>query len=80
MSPAKHGYAGVTDRWTDRQTVDRKSDPYVSLCFAGNTKKRGHCVDIKRPFEATQSYLIDTQKYKKNCYLITAWFAHETNQ
>ena len=22
-----------------------------------------NCVDIKRPFEATQSYLIDKQKY-----------------
>ena len=25
--------------------------------------KGGHCVDIKRSFEATQSYLIDAQKY-----------------
>ena len=30
-----------------------------------------------RPFEATQSYLIDTQNYNYNCYLITAWFAHK---
>ena len=25
-------------------------------------KKGWYCVDIKRPFEATQSYRIDTQK------------------
>ena len=42
MSPAKHSYGSVTDertdRQTDRQTDDGQSDPYVSLCFAGNTK------------------------------------------
>ena len=27
-----------TDRETDRQTDDGQSDPYVSLCFAGDTK------------------------------------------
>ena len=27
-----------TDRQTDRQTDDGPSDPYVSLCFAGDTK------------------------------------------
>ena len=26
------------DRRTDRQTDDGQSDPYVLLCFAGNTK------------------------------------------
>ena len=30
-----------TDRRTDRQTDDGQSDPYVSLCFAGDTIKRG---------------------------------------
>ena len=35
VSPAKHSYASVTDRQTDRQ-----SDPYVSLCFAGDTKTK----------------------------------------
>ena len=47
VSPAKHSYASVTDgrtdrrtdRQTDRQTDDGQSDPYVSLCFAGDTKK-----------------------------------------
>ena len=42
MSPAKHSYAGVTDGQTDGrtdgQTDDGQSDPYVSLCFAGDTK------------------------------------------
>ena len=27
-----------TDRKTDRQTDDGQSDPYESLCFAGDTK------------------------------------------
>ena len=47
MSPAKHSSASVTDGQTDRrtdgrtdrQTDDGQSDPYVSLCFAGDTKK-----------------------------------------
>ena len=38
MSPAKHSYGSVTDGRTDRQTDDGQSDPYVSLCFAGDTK------------------------------------------
>ena len=29
------------DRRTDRRTDDGQSDPYVSLCFAGDTKKLG---------------------------------------
>ena len=29
-----------------------------------NALKGGYCVDIKRPFEATQSYLIGTLKYQ----------------
>ena len=29
---------GRTDRQTDRRTDDGQSDPYVSLCFAGDTK------------------------------------------
>ena len=41
VSPAKHSFGKCdrrTDRQTDRQTDDRQSDPYVSLCFAGDTK------------------------------------------
>ena len=50
VSPAKHSYASVTDGQTDRrtdrqmdgqtgrQTDDGQSDPYLSLCFAGDTK------------------------------------------
>ena len=44
VSPAKHSYASVTDGQTDgrtdRQTDDGQSDPYVSLCFVGDTKSR----------------------------------------
>ena len=54
VSPAKHSSVSVTDgrtdrqtdrqtdgqtdRQMDRQTDDGQSDPYVSLCFAGDTK------------------------------------------
>ena len=50
VSPAKHSYWGLprkwdyqTDRQTDRQTDTRtdrpgQSDPYVLLCFTGDTK------------------------------------------
>ena len=42
MLPAKHTFGKcdmgrVTDEETDRRT-DGQSDPYVSLCFAGDTK------------------------------------------
>ena len=33
MSPAKHSFGKC-----DRRTDDGQSDPYVSLCFAGDTK------------------------------------------
>ena len=33
VSPGKHSYVSVTDRQTD----DGQSDPYVSLCFTGDT-------------------------------------------
>ena len=36
MSPAKHSYWSVTEGQTD----DGQSDPYVSLCFAGDTKMK----------------------------------------
>ena len=39
VSPAKHS-SGKCDRRTDRRTDDGQSDPYVSLCFAGDTKRR----------------------------------------
>ena len=45
MSPAKHSYAWLsrkcdyrTDRHTHAQTEAGQSDPYVPLCFAGDTK------------------------------------------
>ena len=39
----------VTDGQTDRQTDDGQSDPYVSLCFAGDTKisMPTHSVDLQ---------------------------------
>ena len=49
VSPAKHSFGkcdrrrdgqtdSQTDRQTDRQMDDGQSDPYLSLCFAGDTK------------------------------------------
>ena len=45
VSPAKHSYAWLsrkcdyrTDRRTHTQTDAGQSDPYVPLCFAGDTK------------------------------------------
>ena len=38
MSPVKHSYGSVTDGRTDEWTNDRQSDPYVSLCFAGDRR------------------------------------------
>ena len=37
VSPVKHSYGSVTGGRTDRQTDDGQSDPYVLLCFAGDT-------------------------------------------
>ena len=35
-----------TDRQTDGQTDDGQNDPYVSLCFAGDTKNREQKFDV----------------------------------
>ena len=47
MSPAKHSYARLprkcdyrTDRRMGGQTDASQSDPYVPLCFAGDTKMK----------------------------------------
>ena len=37
-----------TDGRTDRQTDDGQSDPYVSLCFAGDTKMMYHMQSLRR--------------------------------
>ena len=39
VSPAKHTF-GKCDGRTDRRTDDGESDPYVLLCFAGDTKTK----------------------------------------
>ena len=38
MSPAKHSYARLPDKHTDRQKDAGQSDPYMLLCFADDTK------------------------------------------
>ena len=37
--PAKHSFGKCDRKVTDGQTDDGQSDPYVSLCFAGDTKQ-----------------------------------------
>ena len=37
---------GRTDRRTDRQTDAGQSDPYVPLCFAGDTKMHGRVYKV----------------------------------
>ena len=42
VSPAKHSHAWLPrkcDYWTDGRTDAGQSDPYVPLCFAGDTTK-----------------------------------------
>ena len=53
VSPAKHSYAWLqrkcdyrTDTQMDGRTDARQSDPYVQLCFAGDTKTREVRVSI----------------------------------
>ena len=54
VSPAKHSFGKCdrqTDRQTDRQMDDGQSDPYVSICFAGDTKRAlksfGHEINME---------------------------------
>ena len=58
VSPAKHSFRKCdrqtderTDGRTDRQTDDGQSDPYVSICFAGDTKRAlksfGHEINME---------------------------------
>ena len=42
--------AGQTDTQTDRVTDAWQSDPYVPLCFAGNTKIYINCVPIRHNY------------------------------
>ena len=60
VSPAKHNYVWLprkcdyrTDRHTHTQTDAGQSDPYVPLCFAGDTKKEtSHLADhIRHPLK-----------------------------
>ena len=52
----------VTTGQTHRQTVAGQSDPYVSLCFAGDTKTR-QCFDfgleLKQQLSSTCFLIID---------------------
>ena len=62
VSPAKHRYAWLPrkcDYWTDTQTDGQtdagQSDPYVPLCFAGDTKMGGKIGKFCAPLrEGTQ--------------------------
>ena len=45
-----------TDGWTDGQTDDGQSDPYVWLCFAGDTKKAVYD-KLQHTYTTTQSII-----------------------
>ena len=64
---AMHDYqenvtTGQTDRGKDGQTDARQSDPYVPLCFTGDTK----IVNLWKMSQATKTRAI---KYNLNLYV-----------
>ena len=72
VSPSKYSYAwlprkcdyrtdGHTDTKTDRQTDAGQSDPYVPLCFAGDTINGHRAISIVQPFIP-----IDKRSFKAN--------------
>ena len=78
VSPAKHSFGSVTDgrtdRQTDRQTDDGQSDPYVSICFAGDTKIKKK-ISIKLGHKVVIFY--QTDKFKPRFSLVYL-VLHET--
>ena len=50
---------GRTDRQTDRQT-DGQSDPYVSLCFAHDTKSRSTVTKVELDLKFLYGSLLPT--------------------
>ena len=74
VSPAKHSF-GKCDRkvWqTDRQTDAGQSDPYVSLCFAGDTinirSVGAWNKNMSLTLKKTSSKLISGEKAVRSCY------------
>ena len=78
VSPAKHSFGKCdrkvwqtdrqtdrrTDRQTDRQTDDGQSDPYLSLCFTGDTTIIiMHCIYRVQSWQCTEQFgLYDVHK------------------
>ena len=63
VSPAKHSYAWLPrkcDYRTDRRTDTGHSDPYMPLCFAGDTKRK------KSDYVLLQKKSLCHQKIKKD--------------
>ena len=50
---------------TDRQTDARQSDPYVPLCFAGDTKTMGVSSDMSKNSKLYTVFLPETNKISK---------------
>ena len=70
VSPAKHSYVwlpleSVTTGQTDGQTDARQSDPYVPLCFEGDTK-------------TTQIRQTDFALHKKHCWQLPFHYKEKT--
>ena len=85
VSPAKHSYAWLprkcdyrTDTHTDGQTDAGQSDPYVSLCFAGDTKTTQTQFNFL-PSEITSSWFTNSRTQAHNlpiASLMLHQFAH----
>ena len=76
VSPAKKSYASVTDGQTNRRTDDRQSDPYVSLCFAGDTKTKPYRDSIISDITVSTVLLMDTKLFEEINYRMLCCFAH----
>ena len=85
VSPAKHSYAWLPrkrdyridtrmDGQTDGQTDAGQSDPYVPICFAGDTKI--HCIDL----HSKRSCLIWLDKDRRSKFTTFQWQSNAHGQ
>ena len=68
---------GRTDGRTDRQTDDGQSDPFVSLCFAGDTKI-GTAIGSKLGMTYACTYMgeWETELFSRSEYLPSSYYRY----
>ena len=69
--PTKHSYVWLLrkcDYWTDTQTDAGQGDPYVKLCFAGDTKSSNE-VHCEKTLIASVNLWKNNQITSKTCFL-----------